>query len=149
MKDKRAELSVLLHISTPEKSEIFKKAKNKKLDLKTDVEMDNNLFRAHVFCLKEFYFEQNDGHLKADVFKARMDFVSAVGRPVWDCLWEDKGCMYLWRGCNLIFKEVFTNKKDEEFILVFKFKGEDWNFSFQKLKEYQFSDKDRAVCLAL
>lgn len=147
MKDRRALLSILLNISTLQKSEIFKEAK--KIGLETSTEMNEKIFGRHLFCLKEFYFEQNNGYLKTDIFKARMEFVSAVGRPVWDCLWEDKASMYVWQGCNLVFKEVFTNKNGEELILVFKFEGEDWTFDFHKLSEYKFTDKDRAVCLAL
>ena len=145
MKDKRSQLAIALKISTPEYGEIFKKAME--LGLDTANEMDSALFGYHLFCLKDFYPEKG-GYLKPEFFDARMEFLYAAGRPSWDNLWEDKSKLYVWSNYNLIFRELFKNKNGEEFILVFSHQDDKWQFNFEKLNEYKFSEKDMAVCLA-
>jgi len=145
MKDKRSSLTVGVMISTPKYGEIFKKAISLGLDTKT--EMASSSFGVKMLCLKDFYPEK-DGYLKSELFEARMDFLSAIGRPSWDCLWEDKTYLNEWLDYNLIFRELFRSKNGEEFILVFFAEGDGWGFDFKKLSEYKFSSKDKAVCLA-
>lgn len=150
MKDRKAEFLTPLIVSSPKKSEIFHKAvdKDNGLGLTTNFELDPLLvYKKNIFCLREFFFEKNDGFLKPDIFTARMEHVNAACRPVWDCLWENKDSMNLWKDFNLVFRETFQDKDLVVYILVFTFEDNEWKYEFKKLSDYKFTKKDRAVCI--